>query len=504
MSWLGNAVDGLLYVVSPRMALANRQARAEYERFSYRNARSDRLRKTRTGLGGSGDKQASAADLWTLRELSRDLDRNNCIASGILDRAEEAIIGSGLPIHFDSGSKLWNEQAELIFWDWWMNEADIRGLMSGPQIERTAFRSVNTDGDILAIKTKGGRLQFIEAHRIITPRELTQDVSVINGVKVDHTGRPLRFFVAPETRSVSYRNLNLADMDVVEAGDAFFTVKPRRFSQTRGVPVFATNLALFEDIDAYLEASLVAAKTSAAFVMAITRKEGGKVGIDNSVAATDSAGNNYREEYIRPGRIEYLQDGEDVKGISHTQPGPQFAQFITQLLRFSGLNFGMPLEVLSLDFSRTNYSSARAAMLVAHRANMVQHQFFFNRFMAPIAKWRIDRAIRLGEIADRASGYHVTTTPPKMVSIDPLKDALGDVELVENGFSSHKEICAARGLDWIDNFKQRAEEITRAMKLAEKIGGSVTWRDIMGPSGSAPAVAAQEKPQQEEEDEQAA
>ncbi len=488
MGIFSNIYDGYLKVTNPQKLHALMASRHAISQFAYRNARTSRIREAKRNLGGTADQQAPATDLWTLRELSRDLDRNNIVAHSILDRICESTIGNGLNFSIATnggGSRNWSEKVEDMVNKWWDNDADIRGIQTGFQMENTACRALKNDGDILVIKMRDGyQVQHVEADRIVTPSDKLNDPLVVNGVQLDSRGRHIGYWVSPPQTS----NLNIIstftsksyaskDMEFVEAKDGMLLVNPSRFSQTRGVPTFANSLELFEDIDAYLEACILTAKIQASHSMVITTTSGGQFGIENSTAATNVDGDDYRDETIPVGRVMYLKPGEDAKGVSPTQPGPDFAAFFTQLMRLTGLSCGVPLEQLGLDFSQTNYSSGRLSMQVAYRARLQDFNIMFNRYKRPLIEWKVRGMMARGEV-EKKEFFNVIGTPPKMTSVDPQKDTNAEVERMKHGITSLSAVCSMYGEDWTDVMEQRFVEIQTAQKYGKKLG--ISFRDFLG------------------------
>jgi len=141
------------------------------------------------------------------------------------------------------------------------------------------------------------------------------------------------------------------------------------------------------------------------------------------------------------------------------------------------------LEILSLDFSKTNYSSARASLLTAHKGFLMRHKKFVREFLEPIIRWKIDMWVKSGELGEVKS-YSVSSTPPKMIVLDPVKETKADIDRIQSGLSSNREVCNTNGTSWSETLDYKEEEILKAIKIAEnvvkKTGAKVDWRDILG------------------------
>lgn len=449
-----------------------------YHDFSYRAARLNR-NNARVYSGTTGDSHINDGDLDRMREACRQLDRDNCIASSILDRCAENIIGSGIKLKLKSGNRNWDKKAEALWAEYWMYNSDIREMHTGPELERFMLRGKQTDGDMLVIKANGGRVQLIEADRIRNPtnEKTPAGHTIVSGVMINGVGKPVKFWVTDASDSKANKGRWIDSKDVIYIGNF------KRSSLTRGIPSFAVNLQMFEDLDAFIEATVISAKINAAVCLAITKTDGG-AGLDDVETVTDSNGNSRQIQEWNPGTVLYPLPGETVQILSSTQQLVQFSQFVTQILRFAGLPFGLPLEATSLDFSKTNYSSARAALLLAHKSWLVQHQEIVNT-LREIALWKIAEWEKSGELSPHRGTVKVTATPPTAIQIDPLKETNANIAKQQHGFSNNRDIAAATNEDYQQLMAQRAKEIGEAKGLADSINkkfpdAGILWQDILG------------------------
>ena len=477
---LAGVVDGYYKVFDPQK-FNQRKAQRAIDSLTYRNSRQSRIVRGNKTTRGSGDSHVTEPDLDTLREKSRELDRDNIFAKAILDRLLEAILGTGISINIQSPNKGWNKKAERLFMDWWHSMPDARGMFSGPEFEKMVYRTLKVDGDVLVVMTKSGKLQIVEGDRIRTPKKFDKDDSVVHGVKMDKLGKPEAFYVFPHADKKRDKATNF---ETIDAKDAIFLGERHRYSLTRGIPCFTQSMELFDDIDAFTEASIIQQKISASHVMFIERN-GGLDALDGISSAEDEYGNARQEQVMSPGTILYGDKGESAKMLGASQTGQQFGPFVTQLLRFAGIDFGLPLEILLLDFSKTNYSSARASLLTAHKHFIEQHKRFVAQFMAPVVKRKISEFMKKGLLARRdEDAYMVGSVPPKMLSLDPSKETKADVERIKAGLTSNREVCNSSGTDWQDTLGYRQDEILEAIRIADNVvkrtGVDVSFRDILG------------------------
>src|SRR5688572_31934666 len=107
-NWLDRAVE----FVAPTWAAQRHSARQYLA--SYRGGTTTRLdRNLPTSAGVHGWNHALAGSaLTTLRDRARHLDRNNCLASSLLDRATENVVGPGMRLQVRTKNTAWNERVE--------------------------------------------------------------------------------------------------------------------------------------------------------------------------------------------------------------------------------------------------------------------------------------------------------------------------------------------------------------------------------------------------------
>jgi lambda family phage portal protein len=468
--------DGYYEVVNPQKAASRKLARSA---MSYKHGKARRSGPQASLMTGSGNAHMPESEMTTLREKVRLLDRDNYIVKSIIDRMIDFTIGNGINVQINSPNKRWNDRAERLWNEYWNGSPEVRGMMTGPELERVIYRTKKIDGDVLIIKTNDGRLQVIEADQIRNPNgQQDSDKNIINGVEVDPLGLPKKFYIYPHDDKRG-RNSKV-DPVVVDAKDCIFLAERHRVSMTRGVTSFSSCIDLFEDIDGFIEASVVQQKVSASHAMVIEQKGGPSALETNSV--TDTEGLQYSEEDVRTGSILYLNVGEQAKVLGAQQSGQQFGPFVTQMLRFAGLPFGLPLELTSLDFSKTNYSSARASLQVAHKNFVREHRRMVSEFMEPIVRWFLESKIESGELDERK--YKISATPPKGISVDPLKEANADIVKILSGLSTLKDVAVSNGQDWEELLRQRESEIVKASKIAQNVVKQTDeeWsaRDILG------------------------
>lgn len=137
----------------------------------------------------------------------------------------------------------------------------------------------------------------------------------------------------------------------------------------------------------------------------------------------------------------------------------------------AGLN--MPYELLLKDFSRTNYSSARASLLEAWRYFNGRRRWLTDYWLRPIYELWLEEAVNAGviEAPDFYRNRHAYTRCRFIFGgrgwVDPVKDATASKIRRESQVSTLEQECAEQGLDYEEVLDQLAveQEMMRARGL---------------------------------------
>lgn len=499
-------IDDFIGVFSPETA-----ARRKYFRFisqkmlgSYRGADISRVRGGWITQGGSPDYDL-LPDLPKLRERSRDLVRNDGIASGAIDTIVTNIIGSGirpqsridretLSIDEEFADKL-QKQMEKI-WARWVEYADAGNRLNFYEMEELSERQrlVNGESIIIPIRvTKSKRkrpymlaLQMVESDRMDTPTDLVSDKNIRKGVEIgEEYGDPVAYYIR-KTHPGDYiytrnsgktSNMFVRYSALNDFGDPnfFHLYHVKRSGQTRGEPFFAPVINLFKDRFDYMEAEILAAKVAACFAIFIKKNNSYNVSLNRS-----QQDNGKRVEEIYPAMVEYLNENEEIQSFNPNRPGGTFGLFMERILRDMAAGMNIPYEVLAKDFSKSNYSNTRAALLEARRFFMMQQQFVSNKLCQPVLLMLMEEAYLRGELPimdfyqNRAAYVRTRWISPGWQWVDPQKEVAASVLAVDNNLSTLADEFATQGQDWEEALEQIAREKKKIKELEETNDISMT------------------------------
>lgn len=456
---------------------------AKVEQFGYRAAEIIRKSGRVQPSGGSGDYHARW-DLALLRAESQRFDRDNGLYHGLINRSLDNILGDGFTLQAQTGNTRLNQRAEELWSEWWASP-EIRGLDEGCEVERLVLRHLQVDGDVAALKLSDGNLQLIEAERIAYKATKANGNRVENGIELSSVGKPIRFYLAGYD-DAGYVNSSKAAP--VNPEDMIYIANRDRISQTRGIPCMVCNFPMLHRINDVCDAEALAWQVLSRLALAISRRDAGEMATATSEADPDATeGRDIATRYhdIGDAVIFHGEPGETVTGIERNLPGADFPESIRMFLRLLGLPLGMPLELVLLDWSNTNYSSARAALLQAYRMFKRWQRKMKVQFYSPIYRWKVAQWVREGSLPDRVTTYKHDWIAPPFPWVDPLKEAQAEGERMDRGFGLYGSVLKGQNIDPEDFVEARAAEIERAILKANELNGKypeakVDWRTFAG------------------------
>ena len=461
------------------MLKANDQARADY-----RMSKQSRFLKRKTGLatgGGTGDYHIrNETDYYRDIEKARDMDRNDVMAGQMLDRLTVNIIQEGFAIDPKTGDK----QLDADLKQRWNHEAcdpemmDIAGEMCFHDIEYNVARAMFRDGDCAVIGTDLGCYQFLESHVIQT--QGTKADTVL-GITIDEYRRKQSLWVSQDstdpsnTRKAEEVEVKFRDEDGMR--QVFHVYNPKRTTLTRGVTAFAPifeQAGMLEDINF---SKLVQQQIVSCFAIFRSQSVGGSLpsvdgGYGSQTTETTSTGETRLLEGIAPGMEIVGAAGETLEGFSPNVPNSEYFQQVDLIMKLMSTAFGVPLMVLLLDASQTNFSGWRGAIDEARKGFRYHQHNLIKRFHSPAYCWRVKQWAADDPALQRAiddaglNAYGHKWNPPAWNYIEPMKDATSDLLRLQNSLISPRRLHQERGRDYAEIVVETIDDNAAAIKLA--------------------------------------
>jgi lambda family phage portal protein len=455
----------------------------------YQAARASRLTAGWATSTTSADSELISS-LTQLRNRSRALVRDAAYAKRASVIVQNNVIGSGIGMQAqvmssrDTLREDVNDAIEEAWRDWACAEyCHTGGTLHFCDFERAVMSQVFEAGEAFVRKHPrqfgGGEiplaLELIEAERIadefmspVPPGPAAAGAMVKMGIEVDRFGRPLAYWI--RTRHPGELRAIQGETDKLERVPADQIVHLRlvdRWPQTRGVPWLHSVARKLNDMDGYSEAEIVAARGAANYLNTIETPEP-----DNPLAQpTDPANPAGEKEVVtEPGMTVKLNPGEKMAFNNPSRPNTALDPFMRYMLREVAAGVGTSYESLSRDYSQSNYSSSRLALLDDRDLWKMLQQWFLRNFRLPLHKeWlqiavlsRAIPAIRIEEYATDPKKFEAVLFKPRGWSwIDPTKEVAAYKEAIKAGFTTVADVIAQTGggQDIEDVLTQREREL---------------------------------------------
>ncbi|RJF81120.1 phage portal protein [Azospirillum cavernae] len=434
----------------------------------------------------------------------RDLARNNGWASGVVRREIDTVIGSGLRLSCKPDYRAlglsaewaaeWADQVEGQFRLW----ADDPGRWCDATRHYTlgglfglAYRHYVIDGDAVVIlqwRPHAGpyatTIRVVDPDRLSNPQNVMDTDTLRGGVEFDSWGA-----------AVAYHIRKRHPNDWPNAGrDAYVWERvPRetpwgrpitvhffdkeRDEQSRGVGRLTPVLERLKMLDRYDKVELQAAVLNAilaAFIespfdhdLIADALEDGKL---SGYQDLRKAFHENRNISMGGVRLPTLFPGEKIGFHTATRPNQAYASFEAQALRNIAAGTGSSYEQISTDWSQTNYSSARAALLETWKTMISRRKAFAGGLCSLIYVTWLEEAIDAGKVvlpvgapdfyAARAAYARCDWIGPPRGWVDPVKERQGALLGVAGGLSTLDDESAEQGKDYQETLAQLRIEIS--------------------------------------------
>jgi len=499
-------LDRAIAVFSPRAALNRYRAKAALKAIaSYSVSRIAGSKK-----GTMGNWHTSRLNKWdegpereTIATRAQDMVANDSHAASVIDSMSVNIVGTGLIPQSQPNAKLlgWNEdqtrefqsQAEWAWNLWATKEADARGKLPFWAIQFQSIYSMLVNGEFFRLpvmidqpgRTFGLALQSISPLRVCTPQILQTNPNIRDGVVLGKYGQPTAYYVFSPPAGVldgtiidSYTSQPSTYFKRIPARighrpGMFHVFVAKEDEQVRGVSILAPAMKFFRDLSDYLDYELVGAIVAASFPVFIETSN--PIEAAQYYQSDEQADEKTYYGEIPPGLVMYGNPGEKPHVLEANRPGNTFDSFVERILRAVGASVGMPYEIIAKDFSKTNYSSARAALLEAWRVFKFYQKWLVDQFCQLVWEMVLEEAYLRGLLQlpkgspdwyDAMPAYtRAIWIPPKRGHVDPVKEMAANIKGLENNILTLADIAAENGGDWETALEQRAREKRKAQEL---------------------------------------
>jgi len=433
-----------------------------------------------------------------LRNVARDMVRNNPHAARAVQVISEGVVGAGITPNFagvnPSDLKRLNElKARHLE----TTAVDAAGKHDLYGLQNLAVRSLVESGEVLIrLRWRDRRsglplpfqIEVLETDYLDTSKdgETSSGNVIVQGIEFDKKGRRLAYHLYARHPGGIFPFGADFESHRVPAEEIAHLYRVDRPAQIRGVTWFAPVILRMRDFADYSDAQLVRQKIAACFAVFI-RNTGG-MGTLAGKGKTD-AGNPI--ESVEPGMIERLRDGEEVSfGVPPQVEG--YSEYAVTTLHEIAVGLGVDYASLTGDNRQSNFANSRMGWLRFHRSiESWQWGTVVPSACAPIGRWfMIAAQIEMGKYLP---GVQMKWTPPRREMFDPGKESNAAREAILAGLTSRSAEVRKLGYDPEEMDAEIAADNARADRLGLKFtsDGRLQAAPAIGPD--APANTEDEK-----------
>ncbi len=425
------------------------------KRAFYQGAARTAANRDFNNAGNAPFEQTAKTDRPMLRARARWMSANSPLMNNIDESILNLTVGTGVRVQMRTDKPAVNEDIETRFDRWAAQEGWY-------DAQRIMLRSRMVDGEVFIYarpRVEGLKYQLIEADAL-------DDGQRDGGITRDADGNPTfyRFkTVNPDTGVYGFTTVTIP----AEYIRHYF--KRTRPTQQRGVSEYAPAMQITKNLDAFNQSTVQSARARASIAY-VVEADGAIQGLDLD-DATDA---DHEIQYIGDVAVHYLKKGET---ISKTAPGSsdtEYTQFNQTTIRQICTARNISYELGISDASQTNYSSFRASLQKDNKRIAADQAS-----QKPILDWMFEWWMEVEILAGRLKGVPYNKfkaepwvytnkiyTYPEMITVDPLKERLAEVQAVNLNRTTHSMLAHKAGVDYEDIIKQKALEL----EILEKHG----------------------------------
>lgn len=443
-----------------------------------------------------------AGERETLVARHRDLERNNGVVAGVSQTYEDNIIGSSFRLvakpDFEAigldreWAAEWSKKTEAR----WRSYADSFEIDAARQfnfigLTKQVMRSVFSTGEAAAIplwlkdRQTHTAIQLVDSDRLSTPPELVNDKSMRDGIRVNGYGEATHYYVQ-KSHPADYLidGAHSQEWERIPARSKFgrsrflHIAERKRMAQSRTKPATAAVMSAFKMLDNYQEYELKTVITNSMIAAFVETSMSGEelVSVFGGDPTKFDEARNQWDAQLSGGAIIQLPPGDKLSPFTPSRSATAYAHFVESIMRHISAGLNLPYELLMKDFSKTNYSSARAALLEAWRFFLGRRRWLTDHWAIPVYSLWLEEEVNNGYIeAPNFYEFKHAYCRGRFIGaargyVDPLKEAKASELRIALGISTYEDECAEQGKDWEEVFEQRARENKRAEELGLTLG----------------------------------
>ncbi|MDF2784210.1 MAG: portal protein [Pantoea eucrina] len=418
--------------------------------------------------------------LTQIRNKSRELSLNNPIAKNYIQKCADGVVGSdgitikpaveiGIPGTDNSQT---NQLIEKLFYRYAEDpeQFSFDGQLSIDLFQQVVEKTRARDGECF-IRIRDNQYEIIDAARLVNTRYgLTKSGYYSNSIEYDgQTRKPVAYFVH-KYNPITYQ-IDTGDYERVPAEEIIHYFIPEFHNQERGIPDLFAGQKVLQELQEYIQATLISKKVAASTTSFITNANQVDYDLEEEVTKIDY-------EYLEAGAIYELNPGQDIKAINPNAGVDGINDFINNLMNQISMSLGITKMNLMGDTSNASFSAAKLADRLQQTTFKTRSNVMIARVLKRIySKWLANELLnnnKLGRFSDFDDLIIAHYIPVKNISIDPVKDAQYEIMLLDAGLKSKQQIIHEMGYSPDVVFKQIQEENSNGIEENPEKGDGST------------------------------
>lgn len=416
---------------------------------------------------------ANLGSLARLREIARDLRRNNGWAKRAIEVIANNTVGWGIEAKVKSDNPDIAEQAQALWLTWASSpRCDYDGQLPLAGLMALVMEAVAESGEALIVaepaRSSDGlaiplRIRVLEPDYLDTARDGAAENgnAIVQGIELDGRGRRVAYWLYDEhpgatggaIMRASFRNFGSKRVPAEKVLHVYRVTRP---GQMRGYSWLAAAIARLHDLADYEDAKLLQQKIAACFGAFVQDLDGAGEAIGEQ-STTDPL-----LEKLQPGHISYLRPGQSV---AFAQP-PSVAdvgEFSKSQKQAIASALSITYEDMTGDYSMVNFSSARMARMAHWQSvHRWRWQMLIPQAYDGVFRWAMQLAAGLYGWPQVPG---VEWSPPPMPMLEPEKEGLAYQRLIRTGVMTLSQAVRENGGDPETHLLEMASDNARLDQL---------------------------------------
>jgi len=435
----------------------------------------------------------SRYDRPTLVAMTRQLDDENMVYATMFDRLCSNLLGpNGFTLQARTGSDAVNQIIENELWPAFIKSPEYRDLFTWKDCQYLTMRDMVGVGDIGFIKLASGKLQAIENERINTPsgdqvKSLPNGRKVEQGIEMTKAGKVMGFWITEPTRW-GFQSAGKGKR-IDKKNFIYCHGKSQRFSRSRPIPPFIQVASSTFRVDDILNSEAIAWQLLAKHAVVVNQSNANEDAYD--LSETDSETENVtnsitdRVTESEAGIFFWGEQGEEVRGVDRNLPGKDFPASVRSFMQLFAMRIGLPLEILILDWTKTNFASGKGALVQASQNIREWQVRIVEQLHQQVYEWKVRQWLDEGLIPDFDKVADHEWFPPVPPWVDPVEAAKSWGIQVAQGQVTYSNMLKQNGKDRDTQIAERKEDYQAAITAADELmkaneGVFISWKPFAG------------------------